>query len=52
MLFGTYYPIGNDWPKSTGLGELKFPRGFIRQFVFPFVKNPAKDNAIDNPSER
>ena len=52
MLFGTYYPIGNSWPESTGLGDVKFPKGFIRQFVFPFIKNPANDNSIKNPSER
>ena len=46
MIFGTYHPIGKSWPESTGLGEVKFPKGFIRQFVFPFIKNPAKDNSI------
>lgn len=52
MLFGTYYPIGETWPEKTGLGETKFPKGFVRQFVFPFIKNPANDNSINNPSER
>ena len=52
MLFGTYYPIGKSWPKSTGLGDVKFPKGFTRQFVFPFFKDPTKNNSIDDPSER
>jgi lathosterol oxidase len=52
MMFGTYYPMGKTWPESTGLGDVKFPKGFIKQFVFPFTKNPAEDNSIENPSER
>lgn len=52
MFFGTYYPIGKTWPESTGLGDVEFPKGFIRQFVFPFKKNPAEDNSIEDPSER
>ena len=52
MLFGTYYPMGETWPESTGLGEVKFPKGFVRQFVFPFKRNPADDNEIKDPSER
>lgn len=52
MIFGTYYPMGKTWPESTGLGDVKFPKGFVKQFVFPFTKNPANDNDIENPSER
>jgi lathosterol oxidase len=52
MIFGTYYPMGKTWPESTGLGDVKFPKGFIRQFIFPFIKNPANSNEIENPSER
>lgn len=52
MLFGTYYPIGKTWPETTGLGNVKFPKGFIKQFIFPFFKNPSKNNSIENPSER
>jgi sterol desaturase/sphingolipid hydroxylase (fatty acid hydroxylase superfamily) len=52
MILGTYYPIGKSWPESTGLGNVKFPKGFIKQFVFPFFKNPAKENAVKSPSER
>ncbi len=52
MMFGTYYPIGKAWPESTGLGDVKFPKGFVRQFIFPFVKNPVDNNTIDDPSNR
>ena len=52
MLFGTYYPIGETWPENTGLGETRFPKGFVRQFVFPFIKNPANNNSVNDPSER
>ncbi|OEK07700.1 sterol desaturase [Flavivirga aquatica] len=52
MMFGTYYPMGKTWPESTGLGDVKFPKGFIRQFVFPFKKNPSEDNSVENPSKR
>ncbi len=52
MIFGTYYPMGKEWPEGTGLGDVQFPKGFIKQFIFPFYKNPANDNNLDNPSER
>lgn len=51
MVFGTYYPL-DDWPESTGLGDAKFPKGFVKQFVFPFIKNPSENNHLENPSER
>ncbi|MCD2259638.1 sterol desaturase family protein [Psychroserpens luteolus] len=52
MIFGTYYPIGNDWPEGTGLGDVKYPKGFARQFVYPFVKNPQEHHNLKDPSER
>jgi lathosterol oxidase len=52
MMFGTYYPMGNTWPESTGLGDVKFPKGFVKQFAFPFMKDPSKENNIKDPSER
>jgi len=51
MLFGTYYPMGKEWPESTGLGDVVFPKGFLKQFAHPF-KNPNKNKAPENPSER
>jgi lathosterol oxidase len=52
MMFGTYYKMGNTWPEGTGLGDVKFPKGFTRQFIFPFIKNPSEENNIEDPSER
>jgi lathosterol oxidase len=54
MLFGTYFKSGkNEWPKETGLGEVQFPKGFIRQFIYPFANDPMKQQKeIENPSER
>jgi len=28
-VFGTYYPMEKTFPESTGLGEAKFPKGFV-----------------------
>jgi lathosterol oxidase len=53
MIFGTYYPMKkNEWPDGTGLGDVQFPKGFLKQFTFPFFKNPAENNNITDPSER
>ncbi|OUR97734.1 sterol desaturase [Flavobacteriales bacterium 33_180_T64] len=52
MIFGTYYPMGKEWPKATGLGDVKYPKGFTKQFIYPFVKNPQEDLDLKNPSER
>lgn len=50
-LFGTYFLPGNDWPASTGLGQVRFPKGYLHQFLFPFITNP-KDAAVQQASER
>jgi sterol desaturase/sphingolipid hydroxylase (fatty acid hydroxylase superfamily) len=52
MIFGTYYPMAKDWPEGTGLGDVKFPKGFANQFVFPFQKDPSQENNIEDPSQR
>lgn len=49
-LFGTYHLPGNKWPKGTGLVDATFPKGFVRQLVFPFKKNPFKNDLP--PEER
>lgn len=50
MIFGTYYLPGKKWPKGTGLVDATFPKGFVRQLVFPFTKNPFKNDLL--PEER
>ena len=49
-LFGTYYLPGNEWPKGTGLVDASFPKGFAKQFVYPFIKNPFKNDLL--PEEK
>ncbi|QWX83366.1 sterol desaturase family protein [Cellulophaga sp. HaHaR_3_176] len=49
-IFGTYYLPGNEWPKGTGLVDATFPKGFAKQLVFPFTKNPFKNDLL--PEER
>ena len=44
MIFGTYYLPGKVWPEKTGLTEASFPKGFIRQTLYPFKANPFKDD--------
>jgi len=43
-IFGTYYLPGKVWPEGTGLEEAAFPKGFVRQLVYPFRKNPFKND--------
>jgi lathosterol oxidase len=52
MIFGTYYPMGNTWPEGTGLGDVKFPKGFLKQFVYSFTTDPSKEQNLEDPSER
>ena len=52
-IFGTYYLPGNVWPEGTGLHETSFPKGFIRQSIYPFKTNPFKSTIQqDEKSER
>jgi lathosterol oxidase len=37
-VFGTYYLPGTEWPESTGLGKMQMPKGYIRQFLHPFMR--------------
>ncbi len=46
MIFGTYYLPGNVWPEGTGVHESQFPKGFIKQTIYPFTKSPF-DNNLD-----
>lgn len=49
-LFGTYYLPKDKWPKGTGLIDASFPKGFVRQLIFPFTKNPFKNDLL--PEEK
>ena len=53
MMFGTYFDRGNEWTERTGLGEkVVVPKGYLKQFLIPFYKNPQDDSGITNKSER
>ncbi len=49
-IFGTYYLPKNKWPKGTGLIDASFPKGFVKQLIFPFTKNPFKNDLL--PEEK
>jgi sterol desaturase/sphingolipid hydroxylase (fatty acid hydroxylase superfamily) len=40
ILFGTYYLPGREWPAGTGVHESQYPKGFIKQSIYPFTKSP------------
>lgn len=40
MIFGTYYLPGKVWPEGTGLHEANYPKGYLKQIVYPFTKSP------------
>ena len=50
-LFGTYYLPGVEWPATMGLGEERFPKGYLRQLVYPFRNDPKTAEVVD-PSGR
>jgi sterol desaturase/sphingolipid hydroxylase (fatty acid hydroxylase superfamily) len=53
MMFGTYYLPGNTWPEGTGVHEAQYPKGFIKQTIYPFTKSPFDDNLnMDERSDR
>lgn len=52
-IFGTYYLPGNEWPEGTGLHEAHYPKGYIKQMIYPFTKSPFDDNLnMDERTER
>jgi sterol desaturase/sphingolipid hydroxylase (fatty acid hydroxylase superfamily) len=49
-LFGTYYlPADGSWPRGYGIENHPVPKGFLRQLLYPFVRekvpNPPPDTA-------
>jgi sterol desaturase/sphingolipid hydroxylase (fatty acid hydroxylase superfamily) len=39
-IFGTHYLPNNVWPSGTGLLEADYPKGYVKQLVYPFTKSP------------
>lgn len=53
MMFGTYYLPGKEWPEGTGVHEGNYPKGFVRQSVYPFTKSPFdNDLKMEERSDR
>jgi lathosterol oxidase len=53
LIFGTYYLPGNKWPEGTGVHESQYPKGFIKQSVYPFTKSPFdNDLMMEERSDR
>ncbi len=53
MIFGTYYLPGKQWPAGTGVHEAAYPKGFIKQSIYPFTKSPFDTNLnMDERSDR
>jgi sterol desaturase/sphingolipid hydroxylase (fatty acid hydroxylase superfamily) len=52
-VFGTYYLPGNEWPAATGVHESAYPKGYVKQLVYPFTKSPFdNDLHMEDPSSR
>jgi lathosterol oxidase len=50
-LFGTHHLPGDAWPETMGLGHERFPKGYLRQLVYPFRHDPRTAEPPD-PSRR
>lgn len=52
-IFGTYYLPKDEWPEDTGLLEADYPKGYIKQAIYPFTKSPFdKDLKMEEYSKR
>tara|TARA_B100000073_G_scaffold340887_1_gene341346 strand:- start:60 stop:1196 length:1137 start_codon:yes stop_codon:yes gene_type:complete len=51
MIFGTYYLPQEKWPDEMGLEDEKFPQGYLRQQIYPFIYDP-KNNIAEDQSYR
>jgi lathosterol oxidase len=51
-LFGTYHQPGDEWPVSMGLGDERFPKGYVRQLLHPFLRDPRLSDDLVDPSVR
>lgn len=52
-VFGTYYLPGKEWPSGTGLNDVSFPKGYLKQMVYPLRHDPFKpDSNIEEETTR
>jgi sterol desaturase/sphingolipid hydroxylase (fatty acid hydroxylase superfamily) len=49
---GTYYLPSDKWPKGTGVTDASLPKGFMKQLVFPFTKNPFKNDLAEEEKSK
>lgn len=47
MVFGTFHMPEDRWPEGYGIGGHPVPKGFIRQFLYPFVGSKTKEDDSD-----
>ena len=50
-IFGTYHLPVDEWPEAMGLEDESFPKGYLRQQIYPFFNDP-KDSTPTNQSLR
>ena len=51
MIFGTYHLPQNKWPDEMGLEDERFPKGYLRQKIYPFIYDP-KSLTVEDQSFR
>jgi sterol desaturase/sphingolipid hydroxylase (fatty acid hydroxylase superfamily) len=51
MVFGTFHLPTERWPTGYGIGGHPVPRGFWKQFLYPFSSNRPRDQNNDAPNE-
>lgn len=52
-IFGTYYLPEKVWPSGTGVTEADFPKGYLKQAMYPFQQSPFdQSKPVDDPSHR
>jgi sterol desaturase/sphingolipid hydroxylase (fatty acid hydroxylase superfamily) len=45
-IFGTYrLPADGRWPEGYGIGNHPIPKGFVKQLLYPFVRNRGGNTA-------
>ncbi len=47
MMFGTFHMPEKRWPEGYGIGGHPVPKGFIRQFLYPFVRTDESEDGAD-----
>ena len=50
-IFGTYYLPSDRWPEEMGLEDESFPKGYLKQQIYPFITDPKISTPI-NQSQR